>query len=191
MEILSVILQLVVVFVGWFIITYVKKLPEQVHAKNLKSFEHDLNTQLENFRNKLTTDLELLKINESQLNIRKTEEFLRLISIFIVKLGDQDYIRDLGTKDKVKKEFNENMTDLGSKLFVFASDNTVKKFVEYRKVSLKVNDEKDAEKLIVLLGELMVLIRKDLGYSQTECTKHDFLHILLNDWGKHEHKHQS
>ncbi|PJM66320.1 hypothetical protein BLX91_05220 [Bacillus subtilis] len=62
MEILSVILQLVVVFVGWFIITYVKKLPEQVHAKNLKSFEHDLNTQLENFRNKLTTDLERARI---------------------------------------------------------------------------------------------------------------------------------
>ncbi|APH66914.1 hypothetical protein [Bacillus sp. LR_5] len=191
MEILSVILQLVLVIVSWFIITYVKKLPEQVHAKNLKSFEHDLNTQLEDFRNKLTTDLELLKINETQLNLRKTEEFMRLISIIIVKLGDQDYIRDLGTKDEVKKEHNKNMTDLGSKLFVFASDNTVKKFVEYRKVSLKVNNAKDAEKLIVLLGELMVLIRKDLGYSQTKCTKNDFLNILLNDWENHEHKYQS
>lgn len=55
MEILNVILQLVLVFVGWFIITYVKKLPDQVHAKNLKKIEHDLNTQLEEFRNKLTT----------------------------------------------------------------------------------------------------------------------------------------
>ncbi|OIR60000.1 hypothetical protein BLL41_17305 [Bacillus sp. FMQ74] len=189
MEILSVILQLVLVFVGWFIITYVKKLPDQVHAKNLKKIEHDLNTQLEEFRNKLTTDLELVKINEAQLHIHKTEEFVRLIRLLVMNLTDKDYINELSTNEEVKKEHIKSMTELGSKLFFFASDDTVKKFVEYRKQSLKTNKLEEAEKLINLLGELMVLIRKDLGYSQTECNKNDYLHILLNDWDRYEQKY--
>ncbi|MCY9204454.1 hypothetical protein [Bacillus atrophaeus] len=189
MEILSVILQLLLVLVSWFIITYVKKLPDQVHAKNLKNFEHDLNTQLEEFRNKLTTDLELMKINEAQLHIHKTEEFVRLIRLLIMNLTDKDYINDLATNEETKKEHIKSMTELGSKLFFFASDDTVKKFVEYRKQSLKSSETEDSEKLIVLLGELMVLIRKDLGYSQTECNKNDYLHILLNDWDKYEQKY--
>jgi|GEM_PF-2646673 len=189
MEILSVILQLVLVFVGWFIITYVKKLPDQVHAKNLKKIEHDLNTQLEEFRNKLTTDLELVKINEAQLHIHKTEEFVRLIRLLVMNLTDKDYINELSTNEEVKKEHIKSMTELGSKLFFFASDDTVKKFVEYRKQSLKTNKLEEAEKLINLLGELMVLIRKDLGYSKTECNKNDYLHILLNDWDRYEQKY--
>ncbi|ANF38865.1 hypothetical protein IM717_04945 [Bacillus velezensis] len=193
MEILNVILQLILVFVGWFIITYVKKLPDQVHAKNFKKIEHDLNTQLEEFRNKLTTDLELMKINEAQLHIHKTEEFVRLIRLLVMNLTDKDYINDLTTNEEVKKEHSKSMTELGSKLFFFASDDTVKKFVEYRKQSLKIKGDKptEAERLIVLLGELMVLIRKDLGYSQTECDKNDYLHILLNDWDKYEQKYNN
>ncbi|WP_438390700.1 hypothetical protein QVH34_11595 [Bacillus sp. LMT] len=117
MEILNVILQLILVFVGWFIITYVKKLPDQVHAKNFKKIEHDLNTQLEEFRNKLTTDLELMKINEAQLHIHKTEEFVRLIRLLVMNLTDKDYINDLTTNEEVKKEHSKSMTELGSKLF--------------------------------------------------------------------------
>ncbi|MGE9755245.1 hypothetical protein ACQP3R_20775 [Bacillus inaquosorum] len=134
-----------------------------------------------------------MKINEAQLHIHKTEEFVRLIRLLVMNLTDKDYINDLSTNEEVKKEHSKSMTELGSKLFFFASDDTVKKFVEYRKQSLKLKADKpaEAERLIVLLGELMVLIRKDLGYSQTECNKNDYLHILLNDWDKYEQKYNN
>jgi hypothetical protein len=79
------------------------------------------------------------------------------------------------------------LLDLGTKLFFFASDETVKKFVQFRKYSLSVGTpEYESMQNIIILAELIVLIRKDLGYSNTECTKDDFLHIMLTDWDKYE-----
>ncbi|CAH0314779.1 hypothetical protein [Peribacillus simplex] len=188
MDILLAISQLALLFGGWFIYTYVKKLPDQVHAKNLKAFELDLNKQLEEFRNQLTTDLELMKINESQLHIHKTQEFSKLVEVLLLSLiTDKDYVRKLGTDKKLQKEHNRKLLDLGTKLFFFASDETVKKFVQFRKYSLSVGTpEYESMQNIIILAELIVLIRKDLGYSNTECTKDDFLHIMLTDWDKYE-----
>ncbi|GED02965.1 hypothetical protein JDW21_11565 [Bacillus subtilis] len=187
MDILLAIFQLALLFAGWFLYTYVKKLPDQVHAKNLKAFELDLNKQLEEFRNQLTTDLELMKINESQLHIHKTQEFSKLVEVLLISLTDKDYVRKLGSDKRIQKEHNKKMLDLGTKLFFFASDETVKKFVEWRKYSLTVDTPQyEAKQVIIILAELIVLIRKDLGYSQTECTKDDFLHIMLTDWDRYK-----
>lgn len=187
MEILLTILQLVLLFGGWFLYTYIKKLPEQVHAKNLKAFELDLNKQLEEFRNQLTLDLELMKINESQLHIHKTQEFAKLVEYLLLNLTDKDYVRKLGNDQRIQKEHNKKMLDLGTKLFFFASDETVKKFVEWRKYSLTVDSPQyDPKQILILLAELIVLIRKDLGYRDTECSKDDFLHIMLKDWGTYQ-----
>ena len=187
MDILLTILQLAILFGGWFLYTYVKKLPDQVHAKNLKGFEYDLNRQLEEFRNQLTADLELMKINESQLHIHKTEEFTKLVEVLITKMLDKQFIEKLGKDPRTQKEFNKTMLDLGTKLFFFASDETVKKFVEWRKYGLAADTSNfDPKQTIILLAELMVLIRKDVGYTDTQCTKDDFLHIMLKDWAKYE-----
>ncbi|TQR14726.1 hypothetical protein [Psychrobacillus soli] len=187
MDILLTILQLTILFGGWFLYSYLKKLPDQVHAKNLKAFELDLNKQLEEFRNKLTTDLELMKINESQLHIHKTQEFAKLVEYLLLNLTDKDYVRKLGTDQKTQKEHNKKMLDLGTKLFFFASDVTVKKFVEWRRYGLTVNTPNyESKQIIILLAELIVLIRKDLGYSETQCTKDDFLHIMLKDWDAYQ-----
>jgi hypothetical protein len=187
LDILLTILQLALLFGVWFLYTYIKKLPEQVHAKNLKVFELDLNKQLEEFRNQLTTDLELMKINESQLHIHKTEEFTKLVEVMITKLLDKQYVEKLGRDPKTLKEYNKTMLDLGTKVFFYASDETVKKFVEWRKYGLTADTVNyDPKQIIILLAELIVLIRKDVGYINTQCTKDDFLHIMLKDWDKYE-----
>jgi hypothetical protein len=33
-----------------------------------------------------------------------------------------------------------------------------------------------------MYGELIVELRKDLGYSDTACDHNDFLKIMLTDW---------
>ncbi|MGG4549390.1 hypothetical protein ABER02_16635 [Rossellomorea marisflavi] len=187
MEIFLSFLQIATLVGFWFLYTYVKKLPDQVHAKNLKAFEHDLNRQLEEFRNQLTTDLELMKINESQLHIHKTQEFSKLVEVLLFRLTDKDYVKKLGSDKRTQKEHNKSMLDLGTKLFFFASDDTVKKFVEWRKYSLSADSPQyNPKHAIIILAELIVLIRQDVGYSQTECTKDDFLHIMLTDWDRYE-----
>ncbi|MED3982203.1 hypothetical protein [Priestia megaterium] len=189
MEILISVLQLIIIFGGWFLVKYIKKLPDQLHAKNLKVFENKLNKQLEVFKNELTTDLELMKINESQLHIHKTEEFTKLVEVLIVKMLDKDYVAQLGKNQRVTKEYNQTMLNLGTKLFFFASDNTVKKFVEWRKYNLSIEGTNfDPKQIIILLAELIVEIRKDVGYEDTICNKHDFLHIMLTDWHKYENQ---
>lgn len=189
MEILMAVLQLIIIFGGWFLVTYIKKLPDQVHAKNLKVFETNLNKQLEVFKNELTTDLELMKINESQLHIHKTEEFTKLVEVLIVRMLDKDYVAKLGTNQKIKKEYNQTMLTLATKLFFFASDDTVKKFVEWRKYHLTTDEAAvNPLRVITLLAELIVEIRKDVGYKETSCTKDDFLHIMLTDWHKYENQ---
>lgn len=183
MEIILVILQLLIIFGGWFIYRYLKLLPEQVHQKNLKSFELDLNKQLESFKNDLTKELELIKINESQLHIHKTEEFNRLVEFIILNMLDKDYVAKLGKNQATQKDFNKKMLELGTKLFFFASDETVKKFVEWRIYGQNADDPNfNPMGLIEKLAELMVLIRKDLGYRDTICDTDDFLHIILTDW---------
>jgi len=188
MDVLIIVLQSFILASAWFLYTYFKKLPDQIHAKNLKVFEHDLNTQMEILRNQWTTDLELLKINESQLHIHKTEEFSKLVKILILNMLDKKYMRKLATDEKTKEEFNRSMLDLGTKLFFFASDSTVKKFVEWRKSGQDpaAAAGRDPKHVLILLAELMLEVRKDLGYKDTECTTDDYLYIMIKDWHRYD-----
>jgi len=88
---------------------------------------------------------------------------------------------------KTQREFNKTMLDLGTKLFIYASDETVKKFVEWRKYGLTADTVNfDSKQIIILLAELIVLIRKDVGNTDTQCTKDDFLNIMLKDWDTYQ-----
>lgn len=79
---------------------------------------------------------------------------------------------------------------LGIKLFFFASDETVKKYVEFRGYGQKAKDpDFDASKQLILLAEIMVLIRRDLGYKDTACNIDDFFNIIITDWEDYKKKH--
>lgn len=49
-----------------------------------------------------------------------------------------------------------------------------------RRYSLTVDTPSyESKQIIILLADIIVLIRKDLGYNETQFTKDDFLHIKL------------
>ncbi len=186
MQIAILIIEFVVILVVAFIYFYVRGLPDRIHQRNLKLFEHDLSKNLEIFRSDLSKEIELLKISESQLQIRKIEEFTNITDVLFKYMFDKEYQEELKKKpDKL----NVIMANIGSRLFYFASDETVKKYVEWKKfgwVNKELNDEKEARKIIIIFADLVVLMRKDLGYKKTECNRDDFLSIFLSDWDKYK-----
>ncbi len=79
------------------------------------------------------------------------------------------------------------MLDLGVKLFFFASDTTVKKYIEWRLFMLNPpNGSVDPMQFVKLYGALILELRKDLGYQDTKCDHNDFLNIMLTDWWKYQ-----
>ena len=184
------ILQSIIIIILGLLYRYVQKIPETLHKTHIAKIEYDFNKQLESFKGDISNEIEKMKIAETELQLHKIKEFTNLVEFLFTNMLDAEYIAQLEKNTKIQKEFNKKMMDLGTKLFFFASDETVKKYVEWRRFGLETEVKKeDQHKVIILLAELMVLIRKDLGYKDTLCTKDDFLHIMLKDWEKHEGKY--
>ncbi|WP_102262859.1 hypothetical protein [Mesobacillus jeotgali] len=189
MEILIAVLQLILLAGLWLLFSYFKKLPDQIHAIHLKSFEFDLNKQLEEFKNQLTTDLEIMKINETQLHVLKTEEFDRFIDSWINAASFSTDNNNRKSKQKPKEPFDKKeMMKLANKVFLYASDETVKKFLAFK--TYKANNDTDTNNLepLYLLADIILSMRKDAGYSQTNCTVEDYLSMTINDFEEFKQK---
>lgn len=188
MEFLIACLQVVFIVIFFILINYIRKIPERIHGIQQSKYEHDLDKQLESFKTELMKEIEILRIAQTQLHTHKSEEFVNLIEILYKSILDKDYLKKMENNKKLQTEFNSKMSTLGTKLFFFASDDTVKKYVEWRKHGQLITDDDPKSKniLVILMAELMVLIRKDLGYQNTICNKDDFLYIMLTDWDKHK-----
>lgn len=185
------IVQGIILILGYILFLYLKKLPETLHQKSIKNFEFRLNSSLEELKATLTKEIELAKISQTELQVHKTQEFVRLMEYFNDFLTNKEKQLRLAHSPKEKEQFNKNMLDLGAKLFFFASDSTVKKYIEWRQYGLRAQQENfDSTKILVHYAELMVMIRQDLGYENTKCNADDFLNIMLTDWEQHKLKTQ-
>lgn len=174
----------ILIFIG-VIYRYIKTLPEALHQKSIKSFEFQLNSKLEEFKVALAKEIELLKISQAGLQVHKTEEFVRIVEHFNEGMNDPKKFAERMRNPEEIKKFNKDMTDIGIKLFFFAGDSTVKKYVEFRRYMLLPQKPVDINitiKFFSLYAELIIMMRKELGYENTECTIDDFLTIILRDW---------
>ncbi|WP_276703952.1 hypothetical protein [Caldibacillus debilis] len=103
----------------------------------------------------------------------------------ILKIINLNKITDSKKYNREMVKLGEEMTQLGFGFFFFCSDDTIKKYIEYRKyITMDPNilGSNEQAKMVMILAELMVLMRKDLGYSNTAATVDDFLYIFLRDW---------
>ncbi len=166
---------------------FLKKLPDAIHQKAIKSFEFQLQEKLEMMKAGLAKEVELWKINQTDIQVHKTKEFVRLIEYFNEALTNKKKLAKLASDEEEQENFNKNMLNLGVKLFFFASDETVKKYVEWRRYGLRVEREGgDKKKILLMYAGLVVSMRKDLGYFDTKCDQNDFLFIMLKDWENEE-----
>ena len=144
----------------------------------MKEFEHELSKRIEAFKNELTAELEEFKISRSELQIRKSEEFTKFIVSFLTFLSDPKARIDPKAAEKYVKETNE----LAGRIFLYGSDATVKKYVEYKRFGNSEQALKEPENVLRLLCEVVLEYRRDLGYKNTTCTVDDFLFLIVKDW---------
>ena len=165
---------------GW-----IKELPKSIHKEQQQIFQHELNQELENLKNNLSKELEMLKISHAEMQIRKTEEFINFGNLQREFLTDKDLLQKLKDgEDGAVNEIQKKVLNLATGLFFFASDETVKKYGDWK---MKTNKgELSGIELLRQFGKLMVALRKDLGQSDTELNEDHYLRLFITDWHNFE-----
>jgi hypothetical protein len=184
MDVLIVVLQVVVLLAAAFAWYWLKGLPDSLHRKNEQLLQQELNRQLEIFKTDLSRELELLKISRTELQVRKTERFIEFGKLQNKMLVDKEFLDRIKRGDeKAVSELQADVVDLGVGLFFFASDEAVRDYGSWKVRSAQ--GELEGPELLRELGRLMVVLRKDLGYSDTILVGDDFLRLFITDWDQH------
>lgn len=142
----------------------VKKLPSIVGEASKQFLDLHLKKELSEFNSKLTTNIELLKIIKSNIEPQKIKSFIEFTNYYSDVIAGKTKITDIENK-----RFN---IGAAVNLFFFASDATIKKYQ-----SMKTAQNNDA--MAVIYSELILEMRKDLGYKETICTANDFMSLIL------------
>lgn len=160
----------IVVLLGY---KYLEGLPQRLHDEGI-----------ERLRASLTESVELTKISQGELQVHKTEEFVKLSEFFHEVLSDPEMAERASKNAKEKKKLQRRLLDSAVRLFFFSSDETIDAYKAWWHTSQKLGRGEEVENSEVLLryAELNVCMRRDLGYKDTECTADDFLEMLLTDW---------
>ncbi|NOY40863.1 MAG: hypothetical protein GXP26_03365 [Planctomycetes bacterium] len=96
-------------------------------------------------------------------------------------LTNDDFKAKIQNNDaEVLAKLRELVVELGIGLFFFASDSTVREYGTWKTETAK----EGADPFAVLsgLGKLMVALRKDVGYDNTELDGGDYLKMFITDW---------
>jgi hypothetical protein len=80
------------------------------------------------------------------------------------------------TSDETLRRYSE----LTQGVIVWGSDGVLKAFGEFRVASLQIK-EKGVAPLLVSIEDLMLAVRKDLGYKNSGLRRGDVLRLFIND----------
>jgi len=138
-------------------------------------FDKQMEKNLETFKNSLLKDLELLKIVKDKAEQQKVEAYNKIISTY------GDYIT--GVKQlKVTPDLKKFHYDTGVKLFFYASDETIRAYLNLREyIDSKTIHTKDDKEVVRLYSEVMLSMRKDFGHIDTKCNSEDFTKLFIKD----------
>ena len=107
------------------------------------------------------------------LEQRKRDLYAKFLKVFFEIM--QESKRKSLDPSKYEKDFMELTRDMT----VYASDNVLKLFGQFRKLALK--GQEDPKVVVQWLGEIIMAIRKDLGYSTTQVKPADILRTFIVD----------
>ncbi|GAB7089096.1 hypothetical protein [Marinifilum fragile] len=170
MEIISVILQILILAALAFIISF---LIQEKRNAAANSNEEEAETKV-----KESTTNSLAASDE------KREEFLRINAFFMKILCEK---KSKSNFKRLQKEFLE----LGTRLYYLASELTIRKFLEFKSLSSFVEGTVHEHKIALLwFAEFNVLLRKDLGLETSPEQIKDYLNIVLTYWDEDEMEKQ-
>jgi len=170
MEIISIILQILILSALAFIISLL--------------IQDKKNSKVSSQESKLTEENKQVANNLYTNSTEKREEFLRINSFFMKILCEK---KSKSNFKRLQKEFLE----LGTKLYYLASELTIRKFLEFKSLSSFVEGTVHEHKIALLwFAEFNVLLRQDLGLETTPELIKDYLNIILTYWDEDEMEKQ-
>jgi len=148
---------------------------------------HKLNKRLSDHNSELQKEIEKIKISESNLHIRKIDKFSEFTDMLDGVMRGVKYKKPA---DKIEKETQKAMEKFTKDLIFFAGEDTLKKFVEYRNYSRIVQEggENEKAKYQFITAELILEMRKDLGYSNEGINVDHYMHLIVNNWEEHKNE---
>ncbi|MBN1469451.1 MAG: hypothetical protein JXM74_01720 [Fusobacteriaceae bacterium] len=166
-----------------FLILYLKNTLPKLTADILtKKFELD---------KKLTNDkiLETLKAEFSKENTRHSIEYSQIQQYKVKTMVDfltyfSNYFFDKDLQNKIQKnpkelmKFNLEFAKFGNHLMLFAGDETIKRYSDFRELGKTEGNEK---LYLKYYSQLVLSLRKDIGYSHSELNEVDFLSLWITD----------
>jgi len=170
MEIISIILQILILSALAFIISFLIQ-----EKRNASASSEETTTESEV---KESTTNSLPASDETR------EEFLRINAFFMKILCEK---KSKSNFKRLQKEFLE----LGTRLYYLASELTIRKFLEFKSLSSFVEGTVHEHKIALLwFAEFNVLLRKDLGLQTSPELIKDYLNIILTYWDEDEMEKQ-
>lgn len=157
---------------GYLLFGYIKDVPDQLHKKNLESF-----------KNELQKEVEKLRIYESNLHIRKIEKYSQFLDV--LNVATQGVKQDKSDTE-IKEVLDHTMNEFTKDIMFFAGEGTLKKVVEFRLYSqvLESGGLNEQARFQFIIAELILEMRKDLGYENKNITIDDYMNITVNNWDK-------
>jgi hypothetical protein len=117
---------------------------------------------------------------EASSILEQREEYFRINAFFLKMLSEKK------SKSNYKRLLKEYM-ELGTRLYFFASENTIRKFLEFKHLSSFVEGSVHEHKIVLLwFAEFNLLLRNDLGLDTNPALIKDYLNILLTYWEENE-----
>jgi hypothetical protein len=155
---------------------WLRQLPAAIHKR-----------QEQLLQQQLSRELELLKIAQSQIQLRKIERFIDFAKMQTSILTNDAFKEQINKNDpEAMAQLRQLVVELGIGLFFFASDSTVREYGAWKSETAKQGADPYA--VLAGLGRLMVALRKDVGYDKTELNGGDYLKMFITDWDETKFK---
>jgi hypothetical protein len=153
----STFLLIVLLFIFSLAAIFLKKLPEHIYKRLEK---------------KLDKETELLKLIRSQVEPRKVDTYLALSDIYGDMIAPQFINQNLNPSERQKELASKRSAFQNlSRLFFFASDKTIEKFLNFKK-------HNTSPQAMDLFADFMVSMRQDL-HEDTRLTAKDFMDVII------------
>jgi hypothetical protein len=111
-----------------------------------------------------------LKIVQAQLSQVRTEAYAGVYSFFF------DLLRDVKTKRINDNEAKKRLMKIKETILSYGNDDVVQALSNWLRCA---NDNVSPYEQINMLGQLLLVIRKDMGYPNTRLTKDDLLLYIM------------
>lgn len=184
MDALVLLLQTVLLVLGAILWRWLNGLPDSLHRQQEQLVQQELAKELEKLRASFARELELLKISQSQIQPQKAAQFVKFANLQRKMLTDKKLLAKVKAGDtRVTVELQSQVHELATGLFFFASDEAVRDYGLWKEKSTR--GDLEGIELLRALGKLMVVLRRDLGYADTQLTEDDFLRLFVTDWYKY------